>query len=437
MSRADSKKCQIQGTVAPGFESVRQLYEHNMSTSAEKNTQLCVYHQGQKVVDLWASTANESGFSADSLINVFSSGKSLESIAMASLVGKGLLNYDAKIADYWPEFGAKGKGELTVADLMRHEAGLANFNTSMALDDLLTQNIKENAVGGIIENHPQTFSEGAGNKREYHAVTRGWIVNEVFRRVDPTGRTIGEFLRQDISDPMEADAVIGVRKEELPRVSRVSPLGFRFQFFESLKPKFLGRRIVHNIFQILGRLIRILPRLRRGASNGAPAPFEGMRGIGFFNEPELAMGETPSANANCSARGLAKIAAMMSAGGKFGGREYLNEQAWAALHDKPIKANMGGLFSTRFTQGGVDQFLSCTADSSKLEREFNEGREGFYGWMGLGGSIFQWHPELDIGFGFVPTSLHVLDILNERGKAYQAEVLCCIEPHSSTGVTHA
>ena len=138
------------------------------------------------------------------------------------------------------------------------------------------------------------------------------------------------------------------------------------------------------------------------------------------------MGETPSANANCSARGLAKIAAMMSAGGKLDGKQYLSDQAWKALHDKPIEANMGGLFKTRFTQGGVNQFVECTPSSSTMEREFNQGREGFYGWVGLGGSIFQWHPELDIGFAFIPTSLHVLDFFNERGKVYQTEVLSCI-----------
>ena len=427
-----SNKCRTQGTVAPGFESVRQLYEQNMNTLAEENTQLCVYYQGKMVVDLWASTTNDSDFSADSLINVFSSGKSLESIAIASLVSKELLSYDAKITDYWPEFGANGKGELTVAELMRHEAGLANFNTSMALDDLLTQNIKQNTVGRVIEEHTQQFPKGGGSKREYHALTRGWIVNEVFRRVDPAGRTIGEFLHEDISSPLEVDAVIGVKREALARVSKVSPLGFGFQFLESLKPKFLGRRIVHNIFQILGRLFLILPAIRRGASVRAPTPFEGMDGIEFFNDPTLAMGETPSANANCSARGLAKIAAMMSAGGKFAGKEYLSEQAWAAMHDKTMEANMGGLLCTRFTQGGVDQFVTCTAQNTRLDREFNEGREGFYGWMGLGGSIFQWHPQLDIGFGFVPTSLHVLDILNERGKVYQAELLSCIKRANTT-----
>ena len=428
MSRSNSRKCQIQGTVAPGFESVKQLYEHNMNTFAEKNTQLCVYHKGEKVVDLWASTMNDSTFSADSLINVFSSGKSLESIAIASLVGKGLLSYDAKITDYWPEFGANGKGELTVAELMRHEAGLANFNTSLELDALLTENIKQNAVGSIIEGHTQKFPRNSANKREYHAITRGWIINEVFRRVDPAGRTIGEYLEEDIRRPLGVDVIIGVKEDELPRVSKVSPLGFGFQFLESLKPKFLGRRIVHNIFQILGRLIRIIPALRQGTSTGAPVPFKGMDGIGFFNQHGLARGETPSANANCSARGLAKIAAMMSAGGKFAGKEYLTEQAWQALHDDPVKADIGGgLLCTRFTQGGVDQFIECTASSSKLERAFNSGREGFYGWIGLGGSIFQWHPNLDIGFAFVPTTLHILDFLNERGKTYQAEVLSCIK----------
>jgi CubicO group peptidase (beta-lactamase class C family) len=426
MNRDVARKCQVQGTVAPGFESVKALYEHCMNTLAEKNTQLCVYHKGQKVVDLWASTTGDSTFSADSLINVFSSGKSLESIAIASLVSAGLLAYDDKITKHWPEFGANGKEALTIAELMRHEGGLASFNTSIELEDLLTDRIKANSIGLIIEGHVQRFPRKSTSRREYHAVTRGWVVNEVFRRVDPAGRTIGEYLREDLSGPLGVDAYVGVKREELARVSRVVPLGFGWQFLESLKPRFMGRRIVHNIFQILGRLIRIIPALRRGSSMGAPAPFKGMRDIAFFNEEGVAMGETPSANANCTARALAKIAAMMSARGRLDGREYLTESAWQALHANPVTADMGGVFSTRFTQGGVNEFRACTAQSTKIEREFNEGREGFYGWMGLGGSIFQWHPELDIGFGFAPTSLHILDLLNERGKAYQAEVLRCV-----------
>jgi CubicO group peptidase (beta-lactamase class C family) len=426
MSHSAERQIRIEGTVAAGFESVKQLYEHNMRTLAERDTQLCVYHGDVKVVDLWASVTGDTDFSADSLINVFSSGKSLEAIAMASLVGQDLVTYNARIADYWPEFGANGKGELTIAELMRHEAGLAVFNTSFEPADLLTENIKLNKVGRVIEGHAQKFRKGDGHRREYHAITRGWIVNELFRRVDPARRTIGEFLREEISGPLGVDAIVGVKQEELHRVKKVAPLGFRFQFLESLKPKFLKRKMELNIFQILGKIIRLIPAIRNSTIGHAPPPFKGMKRIAFFSEPAIAMGETPSANANCSARGLAKIAAMMAAGGKWAGREYISAEAWSALHKDPLEADMG-FVTTSFTQGGVAQFSETTQKSSRLEKALNSGREGFYGWMGLGGSLFQWHPQCKIGFGYVPTSLNVLDLVNERGKAYQAEVLNCVQ----------
>jgi CubicO group peptidase (beta-lactamase class C family) len=422
---------QIHGTVASGFEPVRSLFEHNMNTLAERNTQLCIYYDGERVVDLWASADDNSQFSPNSLINVFSSGKSLEAIAMASLVGKGLLDYNNKITDYWPAFAGRGKQDLTVADLMRHEAGLAAFNVSIKPNDLRTENIKKNKIGEIIETHPQKFREGDGSKREYHAVTRGWIVNEVFRRIDPAGRTIGEFLREDISTPLDVDANIGVKQEDLDKRIPVSTLGIGFQVRQSLKPKFLGRRMEHNAFHTIGRLAKILPRMRQGTTSGSPPPFVGMVRIAFFNDPSVAMGETPSANANCSARGLAKIAAMMSQGGSFAGNEIINEKAWQSMHAAPVESDMG-FMKNAFTQGGVAKFLDTSPSSSKMVRAFNEGRQGFYGWMGLGGSIFQWHPEHKIGFGYVPTSLNVIDLFNERGKSYQAEVLKCVEKIAGT-----
>ena len=423
MSNKVTEQIRIDGTVAPGFEPVKSLFEHNMRTQAEESAQLCVYVGEEKVVDVWATS--DSGFSADSLVNIFSSGKSFEAIAMAWLVSKGLLNYSARITDYWPEFGANGKGELTVAELMRHEAGLAAFDVSLETKDLLTENIKLNKIGSVIENHSQKFREGEDSKREYHAITRGWIVNEVFRRVDPEHRTIGEFLRQDISGPLGADVVIGVQKEELSRVKAISPLGIGFHLRESLKPRFLGRRVKDNIFQLSGKLFKLIPALRGGTTAGAPAPFVGMENIEAFNDVAIVMGETPSANAHCSARGLAQIAALMAKGGSWEGNEFLSETAWKAMHDDPIQSDMG--LRTTFTQGGVALFREITEEASKLDRALNQGREGFYGWMGLGGSIFQWHPEEKIGFGFVPTSLHVLDILNERGKVYQTEVLNCLK----------
>jgi len=415
----------VQGTVAPGFESVKRLYERETEAMAEQHTQLCVYHRGERVVDLWRSTPDDTEFSADSLVNVFSSGKSLESLPIASLVGRGLLDYDARIADYWPEFADNGKGEVTVADLMRHEAGLATFDVSIPPEDLLPERIKQNRVGEVIENQPGRWPKGDRGPREYHAITRGWIINELHRRVDPAGRTLGEWLQDEISGPLDADAFIGVAAEELPRVAPVVPLGIGYQLRQSLKPKALGRRIKNSFFELFVRLLRAIVGLRNATTRGAPPMYVGMENLGFFNEVSVARGETSSAAANCSARGLAKIAALMAAGGTWEGREFLSPQALDALHADPVRAPMIGTAST-FTQGGVNQFSGVGPKANGTERAFNEGREGFYGWMGLGGSIFQWHPDCEIGFAFVPTALHLFDMLNERGKVYQAEVLRCV-----------
>jgi hypothetical protein len=218
-----------------------------------------------------------------------------------------------------------------------------------------------------------------------------------------------------------------VKEEELGRISRVKILGFGFFLLQSLIPRFMGRKVVHNIFQLLGRLLRIIPAMRKGTGKGAPPAFTGMTSINMFNEPAVVMGETPSANTHATARGLARIAAMMSARGTLDGKQFMSEQAWSAMHQSATQSNMGGLIPTHFTQGGVNSFDPCGPGSGRMEKDFTVGREGYYGWMGFGGSILQWHPELVVGFGFVPTSMHWLDLFNERGKVYQVEVRKCVE----------
>ncbi len=419
-----NNQLEIYGTVAPGFESIRILYEENMRNLLERNTQLCIYFEGEKVVDLWGTAIGDSAFSPDTLVNAFSSGKSLESIAMASLVSQGLMNYGTKVTEYWPEFGAQGKGETTVADLLRHEGGMASFNQPLDPGDLLTENLKKNNIGRLIEEHDHKFRP-SGKRREYHSITRGWLLNEVFRRVDPQNRTIGEYLRQELSSPLGADVVIGLQESELGLRTPVSLPSISAWIIESLKPRFLGRKIERNMWQLMSLVFGAV-RSMRDASRPAGSAFAGQTTvIDAFNSREVAMGETPSANTHASARGFARLAAMMADKGSFDGKEFIGEEAWEALHADATEADMG-FITTRFTQGGVAAFSEVSVSSSPLDSGLNNGREGFYGWMGLGGSLFQWHPGFRIGFGYVPTSLNILDIVNERGKAYQAEVLKCV-----------
>lgn len=424
--------------MAPEFASLRRLFSDNMQQSAEISAQLCVYVADQKVVDLCANAPGDEAFNADSLINVFSSGKNLEVIAIASLVDRGLLDYDAKVVSYWPEFGAHGKDQLSIADVMRHEAGLAAFDTSLDALDLHRDQIKGNAIGRIIEGQTQNFrAPGGGNAREYHALTRGWIVNEIFRRVDPAQRTMGEFLRDEIAGPLAVDVMIGVPETELSRIAKVKAVGLLAHLKHSLAPQMLGRKVHHSIFAICARLLKIVAARAGSPGIKRPAPFvrlkstEGIKEplaalCEVFNDPLIEMGETPSANTHASARGLAKIASAMSMNGVTAGTQILSQHTCQLLHEAAIDRSLG-LFDTQFTQGGVARFAPAKADASELERALNHGREGFYGWMGLGGSIFQWHPEYQIGFAFVPTSLHVLDVVNERGKVLQAEVLRIVE----------
>ena len=416
----------IEGTVATGFESIRRLYERNMHTLAEENTQLCIYVGEECVVDLWATAIGDSSFNGDSLVNVFSSGKSLESILLAMLCDRGLLNYDDKIVEYWPEFGKNNKTEVTVADLMRHEAGLAAFDTSLDPNALLAEKLRANSVAPTIEKQKQNFRVGLGKEREYHAVTRGWIANELFRRVETNGRTMGQFLREEISEPLNLDVYIGLRDAELGRVSQVKVLGIFFQLAQGFIPKIFGRKIELNIGQMCTRLIQLAMAMRDRTNKGAPRPLTGSVTLSLFDSPTFCKGETPSAGAKCSARGLAKLAAALANGGVLQKHRVLSEAAHTELHAKPIKRDMT-FMNTTFSQGGVALFPQSDSKDSQWDTQLNCGREGYAGWLGLGGSIFQWHLEHKIGFAYVPTSLHVLDLVNERGKAYQAEAIKCVK----------
>ena len=134
---------------------------------------------------------------------VFSSGKSVAAIVVAQLVEKGLLDYNEKVHKYWPQFAQNGKENVTLADVLRHESGLAWLDHTFAKDDFFLENIKANIPGKVFEEEHPHFPGTGGvqeteTKREYHYVTRGCILNEIVRRVDPKGRTIGEIIREVI-----------------------------------------------------------------------------------------------------------------------------------------------------------------------------------------------------------------------------------------------
>ena len=410
MPKTYGKNYQIAGTVAPGYESVKKMFEENFIAGREDNAQLCVYVGEELVVDLWGYSSDKN-YDGDTLTNVFSSTKSLTSICMAMMLDQGLIKYSDKIIKHWPEFGQNGKDEVTIADLMRHEAGLAAFDQTLDPIDLLPYNIKNNAVGSVVEKQSQYFP--LAGKRLYHSMTRGWIANEIFRRVHPSGATIGEHLRNTISDMLNIRVFIGTNDVKF---SPVKFMSIPFILSQSFIPRYLTRAIEPNFLE----LVPILNHFRKMlmAEKAKKPALEGMDLSGtLWSQPEIRKGESPSVNGNCCARGLAKLGAVMANRGSFQGVRILSDSAWVAMHGEATEGLIVGN-NTLFTQGGVAQF-------EEEDRSHTNGRHGYFGWMGFGGSVFQWHPELRIGFGYVPTLLTWTDLINNKARLLQAEVVKC------------
>ncbi len=247
----------ISGTVAPGYEPVKEHLERQFWDGRGEKAQVCAYVRGEKVVDLWATARDDDDdgkepYDGDSLHTVFSSTKAVTAVVFACLVDRGLVDYGDKICKHWPEFAQNGKEELRVEDVMRHEAGLAKWVGKIKYVDTLTGNIKENAIGKVIERESPAFPDARhGSDREYHALTRGWILNEVFRRAHPGGKTIGEYLRTEIAGPLgDIDVHIGAphdgRKNQ--RLSSPSAAAVAAHF---LLPNSVSNRVGFSVAELV------------------------------------------------------------------------------------------------------------------------------------------------------------------------------------------
>lgn len=142
------------------------------------------------------------------------------------MVDKGYLKYTDRVADHWPEFAQNGKHFITVADVLRHECGLTSLREPMETNWLKTEAIKQNKIGQIIEtDSPIWLSDEKisdpenARERYYHGTERDWVTNEIFRRVEPKGRTMGEYLREELG---EFDIHVGLRREE--DFERIEPM---------------------------------------------------------------------------------------------------------------------------------------------------------------------------------------------------------------------
>ena len=203
----------IAGTVATGFEAVRDVFESNFHDDVEVGASFCVMRQGEPLVDLWGGFRDPGAaqpWQRDTLVNVYSTTKGIAALAFATLVEDGLLDFDDPVRDYWPELRAASDG-LTVAQLLSHQAGLCGIDEPLSVPDLFDWA----RMCRLLENQAPLWTPGT--EAGYHAVTWGYLPGELCRRL--TGESLGTRLAERLSLPLAAEFHLGLPMHLSDRVA--------------------------------------------------------------------------------------------------------------------------------------------------------------------------------------------------------------------------
>ena len=198
------------GWVAAGFEDVRDEFDRNFAERGEIGAALAAYWRGEKVVDLWGGRRTPIGdepWNEDTMVVVNSTTKGLAAMTIAVANSRGWIDYDAPVAEYWPEFAQNGKSAITVRQLLSHEAGLVWIDEPLRPEDMRDLDHVSRALAR------QKPAWEPGTRHGYHAMTIGLYMQELIRHIDPAHRTLGQFFGEEIATPLGIDFYIGLPPE--------------------------------------------------------------------------------------------------------------------------------------------------------------------------------------------------------------------------------
>jgi CubicO group peptidase (beta-lactamase class C family) len=208
----------VQGFTDERHAPVRAAFEANLASGAEVGAAFCATLEGETVVDLWGGFADAAGtqpWEEDTIVNVYSTTKTMTALTALILADRGELDFDAPVARYWPEFAANGKERVKVSHLMSHAAGLSGWKQPITTEDLYDWE----KVTALLAAQAPYWEPGTASG--YHALTQGYLVGEVVRRI--TGRSLGTVFCEEIAEPLGADFHIGLPASEDARVAELIP----------------------------------------------------------------------------------------------------------------------------------------------------------------------------------------------------------------------
>lgn len=397
-----------QWRVAPGYEAVVDAFLAGSGTLGYGGGAYCAYVDGKPVVDVWAGMAKpDEPWQSDTRTVLMSSTKGYAVMCVQILVDRGLIDVDAPVADYWPEFAANGKQSTLVRHLLMHTAGVLGF-------DGMNQIVRLDATGwddydamaaGLAAAAP---SYPPGTRHCYHALTIGWLLAELVRRVD--GRTIGRFFADEIAGPLDLDVSIGTDADDLARVARVYTMRFDHmpRLMRHAQDNYLAA--ARNPQTLLGQAF-----LGDGTRSGVDELEL------LFNSPSVLGAEFPAGGGTATARAMARAWAAMAQGGVLDGTRILSESivdAWSHVLSREPDRLMDGVMRGPLAKIVVEPAPRTLGYIGNITRPGAGGRFGpnpdAYGAEGLGGQYGYCDPRSNIAIGFVRSEMAVFEILQPR-----------------------
>jgi CubicO group peptidase (beta-lactamase class C family) len=371
----------IGGDVDEGYGKVADAFRANFASGREVGAAVAVYRNGTKVVDLrggYRDGIAKAPWQHDTMVNMFSSTKGVAALAVALAVSRGRFGYDDKVVDHWPEFAQAGKGDVTVRQLLGHQAGLCVLKPTPTVRDVADPARLSAMLAA------QKPAWPPGTRHGYHAITLGWYESELIRRTDPAGRTLGRFLADEIAGPMGLDLHIGL-PDSVPR-ERLAHLHHWKRPEALLHLGALPPALAAASFNPVGLLARA------GCLPGDVNPW-----AGDYNRDEVRAIEIPSANGIGTAAAVAQLYGAAATGDASLG---LTPTVLDALRAEPTAPSHG--LRDKALHVNVAYSLGLAKPVPLLL--FGSSDKAF-GTPGFGGSFGFADPDTGTGFSYVMNRL--------------------------------
>ncbi len=362
---------EIQGFARKGFEAVREAFVENFSRRNELGGACCIYHRGEKVVDLWGGIRNRATgdpWEEDTMVLVHSATKGMAAMTMAVADSRGWLDYEERVCKYWPEFAQQGKDKITIRQLLSHQAGL------FAFDEPVDKGVVADLNRLAIVLARQNPAWEPGTRQAYHAISLGFYEGELLRRVDPQHRSLGQFFQDEIASPLGLDFYIRL-PEAIPNA--------RLATIESHPLKMIVSFHLPLMLALMNPRSNIYRALLVNPGSSLPVDKERVYARNL---------EVPSGGGVGTARAIAHAYSVFATGGR---ELQLRQETLQALTAPALPPKRG--FYDECMKGEIQFSLGFMKPSAA----WPFGHPGAFGSPGAGGSLGFADPQAGIGYAYV------------------------------------